>query len=347
MDSPKTPDSDPFDEPPAYDNADASSRAPPEKRPTREPVSPTASSSSTMIPRSVPVKTTWKDDMGSLLYWGLGLGTAQHRATQETVNGLVHDLVWDQTIDSNTAYLGILQSCSEICVAHSLDLSVLLQKAYIQGHTPLYWAIAKRPIDDSKPTTDMELPSLIRALLKYSAPLSESTIKDIRLACIHACDQWLFRGLQMRPEFQALSLKDQALLGVQVPPDTINIETPARHNAPFTVVFEFAEFQKRMRISQKSTLDFISHARMWQLAFYVDTDSRWFVGVFLGENSPPTYVSVKYTIEKHGPGQIPASLQASASLREQDDYRVDPYRWAPTVALPDAVMYPLVPPPNH
>ncbi|KAJ7452128.1 hypothetical protein B0H11DRAFT_2246084 [Mycena galericulata] len=372
MDS-KIPDSNPMDAPPAYDNADASSSlAPPEKRPAipgREPSSSTESSSSTMKPRSVPVETTWKDDMGSLLYWGLGLSTAHHRATLEvhkTVSGLIHDLVWEQTIDSNTAYFGILQSCSQICAAHSLDLSNLLQKADIQEHTPLYWAIVKRQTSDHAEPTNNELPPLIRALLEYSAPLKESTIKDIRLACLHACDQWLFRGLQMRPEFQALPHNDQALLGVQVPPDTINVETPAQHDAPFTVDLEFADFQKRMRISQKMTLDFISHgechsfplfqanvsvARMWQLAFYVERS--WVTSITLREKSPPTYVSLKYTIEQHGQEGTPAILKLSTWLRGERDpetgkhthsyssYR-NPY-CARTVTLPDAVMYPRSP----
>jgi hypothetical protein len=93
----------------------------------------------------------------------------------------------------------------------------------------------------------------------YSAPLEKSNIKDIRLACLHTCDQRLFQSLRLCPEMQALSEKDSLLLGVSVPPDTISVGTPARHDAPFSVEFEFAHFQKRMRVSQVATLDFVSH----------------------------------------------------------------------------------------
>lgn len=148
--------------------------------------------------------------MGTFLYQGFGMSANRHRATQEvykTVTGLIHDLVWEQTIDSKVAYHGVLQSCREICTAHSLDLPGLLQRAYIEDHTPLYWAIVKRPTNQSEPVS-FELPPLISALLVYSAPLAVSTIKDIRLACLHTCDQWLFQSLRMRPEFQAVSHKD-------------------------------------------------------------------------------------------------------------------------------------------
>ncbi|KAJ7452119.1 hypothetical protein B0H11DRAFT_301433 [Mycena galericulata] len=336
--------SDPMDAPPAYDNATAttSSRAPREKRSAPAPLSPISPSSSTIKPRTVQ-KTTWnqfQDDMGSLLV-DVGLGTPQHRVAREvrkTVTGLIHDLVRDQSIDSNMACDGILQSCSEICIAHSLNLPGLLQQPYIEGRTPLYWAIVKRPTDQPEPAGS-ELPPLIRALLVYSAPLKESTIQDIRLACLHICDQWLFQALQMCPEFQALSHKDQLLLGVQVPPDTISVDTPERHDLPFTVNFEFAHFQKRMRISQTVAISFISHARMWQITFTVAdgysyglSAGQWTTGISLRENSPDTTVSATFTFDLHAPEEAPASLELSGKLSTSQDLQL-------RVALPDAIQY--------
>ncbi|KAJ7607414.1 hypothetical protein FB45DRAFT_846944 [Roridomyces roridus] len=336
----------PMEAPPAYDTAEASSSssrpAPVEKVSPRSPTSP---SSSTVKPRGVQ-KSTWnhlQDDMGGLLV-GMGLGTTQYRVAQEvrkTVTGLIHDLVRDQTIDSNMACDGILESCNEICVAHSIDIASLLQRAYIEGHTPLYWAIVKRPTDQLEPK-DLEPPPLIRALLRYSAPLRDATLRDVRLACLHNCDQWLFQSLRMSPEFGALSHKDQLLLGVQVPPDTLKIGEPARHDAPFSVEFEVAHFQKRMRISRLVTLDFISHARMWQITFFIAdgdwglNDGEWAARLSLLNPSPPTTVQATYTLDLHAPeDDVPEKLELTGKL-EADDKNL-------SAALPDAVQYPRSP----
>jgi hypothetical protein len=227
--------------------------------------------------RVVP-KSTWTslgDGMGNLLS-DMGLGPPQRRVGKEvrkTVSGLIHDLVRDQNLDSNDSCVGILESCSEACAAQAINMPGLLQQPYIEGHTPLYWAIVKRPIDESEPPpASFELPPLIRALLAYSAPLEQSTIKDIRLACLHNCDQWLYQALRLCPEFQALSHKAQLLLGVQVPPDTVVVGAPARHDAPFTVDFEFAQFQKRMRVSQEVHIEFISHGELAPLSILRPSD---------------------------------------------------------------------------
>ncbi|KAJ7222354.1 hypothetical protein GGX14DRAFT_663350, partial [Mycena pura] len=288
----------PLDAPPAYDSTVGSSSrqtAPVEK--SRAPASvplPLSPAPSTVKSRVVQ-KSAWEelgDEMGDLMA-SLGLGTARHRATTEvrkTVTGLIHDLVRDQSIDS----VGILDSCSEVCAAYEINMPSLLQRPYIEGHTPLYWAIVKRPADASE-TAASELPPLIRALLAYSAPLSAETVTDVRLACLQTCDQWLFQGLRCCADFSALPYKDQLLLGVQVPPDTVAIEVPARHSAPFTVNFGLAHFQKRMRISHEVRLDFISHARMWELAFFVAESTgsglqqgQWAARIALLDTSPPS-----------------------------------------------------------
>lgn len=271
----------PLDAPPAYDGAGASSSARPptvEKSAPRSPIPPTSPSSSTINrgQSRVVQKDTWtslSDDVGNLLA-DVGLGSAQRRVAKEvrkTVTGLIHDLVRDQTLDSNDSCVGILDSCSEVCAAHSVNMPALLQQPYIEGHTPLYWAIVKRPVDESESPPSFELPPLIRSLLAYSAPLQKATIKDVRLACLHNCDQWLYQSLRLCPDFQALSHKDQLLLGVQFPPDSITVGPPARHDAPFTVDFEFAQFQKRMRVSQNVHVDFISHGPFFLSSLVLDS----------------------------------------------------------------------------
>ncbi|KAJ7146103.1 hypothetical protein C8R44DRAFT_863911 [Mycena epipterygia] len=333
-----------LDAPPAYDSTGPSSSSQLVDSKSRSPATVPLSStpSSSVIKSRAVQKSTWnqfQDDVGSLL------GTTHQRIAQEvrkTVSGLVHDLVKDQTSNSNESCAGILESCSEVCAAHSINMPTLLQQNYIEGHTPLYWAIVKRPVDESE-SASLETPPLIRALLMYSAPLKQATIKEIRLACLQTCDQWLFQSLRLCPEFHALPDKDQLLLGVQVPPDKITVGTSERHDSPFTVDFEFAQFQKRMRVTQLTSLDFISHARMWGIQFFVAESGRglnegqWAVRIGLWENSPSVSVTATYTIEQHAPQDAPdepVSLALSGNLTVHQNMHI---------ALPDAIQYPRSP----
>ncbi|KAJ6630110.1 hypothetical protein B0H10DRAFT_1985031 [Mycena sp. CBHHK59/15] len=315
------------DAPPSYDNtvAEGSSQVgPPVEKGSAStsrtaqgpgPSSPSTPSPSIAKSRAVQ-KTTWmqfRDDMGNMLadvVWEV----------RKTVTGLVHDLVRDQTLDSNMSCSGILDSCSE--------------QSYIEGHTPLYWAIVKRPSDESKPES-FEAPPLIRALLIYSAPLKDTTIKDIRLALA-------FPKPTTVPEFQALSQKDRLLLGDSVPPDKISIGPATRHDAPISVDFEFAHFQKRMRVSHLVKLDFISHARMWEISFFVAegnrglTDGQWAARIGLCENSPTTSMSAIYTLEQHASPPLesaPENTSLTLSGKLTVDQNID-------MALPDAIQYP-------
>ncbi|KAF7321036.1 hypothetical protein HMN09_00190800 [Mycena chlorophos] len=276
--------------PPAYEPSSSSSRVPPVEKPLPSPgaASPTSLVPSSSVIRSrVVQKTAWAqfgDDMG-LFMADMGMGsakTAKFREVQKTVTGLIHDLVRNQTIDSNAACAGILDSCSEACAQNGINMPTLLQQPYIEGHTPLYWAIVKRPADPSETDNGgTELPPLVLALLAYSAPLKQETVTDIRLACLHTCDQWLFQCLRNHPDYPALPHKDQLLLGVLVPPDTVRLDVPMRHDAPFTVTFAFADFQKRLRVTHEVRLDFISHSRIWELAFADYTSGSW--GISAGQ----------------------------------------------------------------
>ncbi|KAF8192651.1 hypothetical protein K438DRAFT_1674868 [Mycena galopus ATCC 62051] len=347
----------PLDAPPAYDGA-SSNRTPIVEKPSRSAVPPASPTSPAPVPapssskinrsRAAPV-STWTslgNDVGNLLS---GLGSAQGRVSREvrkTVSGLIHDLVSDQTIDSNVSCVGILESCAEGCAAQGVNLTALLQQRYIEGHTPLYWAIVKRPQEESEPPTSFELPPLIRSLLAYSAPLESATIKDIRLACLHNCDQWLYQCLRLCPDFGSLSHKDQLLLGMQVPPDTVTVGAPARHDAPFTVDFEFAQFQKRMRVLQEVHLEFISHARMWNISFFVAqsayplNDGQWAARLSLIDNSPVTSLTATYILEEHTADDTP---DASVSL-ELEGKLGPPNQYQPLhAALPDACQYPRSP----
>ncbi|KAJ7270958.1 hypothetical protein C8J57DRAFT_1179993 [Mycena rebaudengoi] len=335
------------DAPPSYHNTVTSSsssssraRAPIEKAPSSPPHTPSAGPSQHK-PQPVQ-KSTWGSFLSGM--------AAQYRIYQEvrkTVPGLIHDLVRNQTLsDTNASYVSILDSCREVCTANSISLSSLLQEPYIEGHCALYWAIVNRPTDGSNPAS-LEIPPLVQALLVYSAPLAKSNIKDVRLACRHTGDQRLFQSLRMCPEMQALSEKDRLLLGVTVPPDTISIGIPACHDAPFSVEFEFAHFQKRMQVSQAATLAFVSHARVWQIVFCVlstfdqNNESyigQWAVGLRILDQSPNATVTATYLFEQ----------RASKGVVTDDSF--EPYELTLKgdldeshllyTGLPDAIQYP-------
>ncbi|KAJ7160972.1 hypothetical protein C8R46DRAFT_1106106 [Mycena filopes] len=343
------------DAPPAYDGPPSSRQAAavPEKGARRAvATTPTSPSSSSFKSRPSVQKSGWgslQDGVGGMLA-GVGLASAQHRAAQEvrkTVTGLIHDLVRDQTLDSNVSCVGILESCSEACATHAINMSSLLQQPYIEGHTPLYWAIVKRPTDDSESVSEAyDLPPLIGALLAYSAPLKHSTIREARLACLHICDQWLYQSLRLCPDYGALPDKDRLLLGVNVPPDKVSVGVAARYDAPFTVEFEFPHFQKRMRVSRSVRLSFISHARMWSIEFFVSdgqwglTDGQWAVRLGLRENSPTTTVAATYILNATSADDTPdesVNLELSGRLVPEESSH------AMHIALPDAIQYPRSP----
>ncbi|KAJ7683746.1 hypothetical protein B0H14DRAFT_3884931 [Mycena olivaceomarginata] len=158
----------------------------------------------------------------------------------------------------------------------AINMPDVLQQHYIEGHTPLYWAIVKRTIDVDA--------------------------QGIRLACLHNGDQWLYQALRLCPEFQALSHKTQLLLGVQVPLDTVVVGTPARDDAPFAVEFEFAQSRNACRCA--GSVPGIHR-----------TDGRWVVRLGGTEDSPSTFVQAAYVLEEHIPDTLDRSVRLELGLK--------------------------------
>jgi hypothetical protein len=127
----------------------------------------------------------------------------------------------------------------------------------MEGHTPIYWAIIKRP-PDSDADESTQIPDLLTALLSLSTPLTPETVSEIRLACLLTSDQPLFQRLRLSPEFSKLSGTDEILLGATIPPDGIVVEDVPGDEGAFAVNFEIVHFQKRMRISKEIVLEFIA-----------------------------------------------------------------------------------------
>jgi len=177
------------------------------------------------------------------------------KEVQATVLGLVRDLVKQQYSTSGAS--GILDSCSEACDAYDISFSSILQEKSIENHTPIHWAIVKRPSEPPNPDEH----DLVTALLSRSAPLKPSTIADIRLACLLTSDQALFQRLRLSPVFSPVSGTDEMLLGESILPDTIEVEEVEGDEGAFVANFEILAFQKRMRVSNKISLEFIARGK--------------------------------------------------------------------------------------
>jgi hypothetical protein len=190
------------------------------------------------------------------------------------VLGLIRGLVRQPKPSPSYEALGVLESCAAACANFNLSLSSLLQERFIEGHTPIYWAIIKRPaetsiIDDSD---GAPIPDFLTTLISFADPLTPETKSEIRLACLLTSDQALFQRLRLLPEFSPLSGTDQILLGASMPPDGIVVDdVPGDDEGSFVVHFEVVQFQQRMRVSKRVALEFIARGNVLFLnAMYVE-----------------------------------------------------------------------------
>ena len=184
---------------------------------------------------------------------------------RSTVLGLVRDIVQDHSSGSPAA-LGILQSCADACISHSVSFSAILQEKFIEHHTPLYWAVVKRSLDDDDNDNDKrgggsEMKNdLVTALLSHISPLNPDTIIDLRMACMAISDQAMFQRLGRSHRFSSISGSDQVLLGGSIPPDDIIVEIGPGDEGAFAVNCVVAQFHKRMMVSKEIILDFIARS---------------------------------------------------------------------------------------
>jgi len=316
----------------------------------RSPLSPVSKSPSS--------SSTSPKGKGKANPWFKFSASRTSREIRTTVLGLLRDLVRQQHHAAGGASLSILESCAEACAGHSLSLSTLLQEKSIENHTPLYWAIVKRP-----PDSESAVPDLLTSLISFASPLTPATISEIRHACLLTSDQLLFQRLRMSPEFAPLSGTDEMLLGGSIPPDNITVEDVPGDEGSFAATFEIVHFQKRMLVSKHIELDFIARgafsdhrhanttqrlqyaARMWQLRFFIAQDNRydriregpqpgsWCISLSLLENSPPTCIDSRLIIPEPISSSSSAespSTPSSASLLERAKTKWKP---KPTISI--------------
>ncbi|OSC97585.1 hypothetical protein PYCCODRAFT_1398622 [Trametes coccinea BRFM310] len=235
-------------------------------------------------------------------WFNFGPSARAAKEVRSTIKGLLRDLV--KQTDSQGA-IGVLESCADACRAYDVSLSALLQERSVEGHTPIYWAIINRPPEPPRP----DEPDIVTALLSHAAPLSDSTIDELRLACLHTSDHGLFQRLRRSPAFAPLSGSDEIILGGNVPVDDIEVEDVEGDEAGFIANFRIPMFQKRMRISQEINLEFIAKGRLWSFKFFVakHSDPRlghhyvgagsWVAALSLLPHSPPTYIDSRLVID--------------------------------------------------
>ncbi|EIW54156.1 uncharacterized protein TRAVEDRAFT_60610 [Trametes versicolor FP-101664 SS1] len=317
------------DAPPSYDALD--NVPPPLPRDekagpstTYPPAAPHLPSSTALkSPITPPSKSAGKRPSSS--WFNFGPAARASKEVRTTIQGLIRDLVKQN--DPHGA-LGVLESCADACRSFDLAISSLLQERTIEGHTPLYWAIINRPAE-SAPSDE---PDLVTALLSHAAPLSDATVDELRLACLHTSDHGLFQRLRRTPAFSPLSGSDELILGGNVPVDDVDVEDVPGDESGFVARFRMPMFQKRMRISEEISLEFIAKGRLWALKFIVAKDHEtragyqfmrpgsWVAVLSLLPHSPPTWIDSRLVIEdpraRTHPPPPPDPTGPPTSLRE-------------------------------
>lgn len=259
-----------------------------------------------------------KERPQSWRWFSFGLRSRVAKQVRVTVLGILRDLVKQPDISSSAS--AILESCADACRMNNLSISTLLQEPSVEGHTPLYWAIIKRAPGSPVEPEDPSSPDLLESFLSIATPFTETTISDIRLACLNNADHALYQRLRRSPAFSPLSGAEEVLLGGLRPVDEINVLNVEEDDCAFVVDFRIPLFQKRLRVSKQLNLEFIAKDRLWSLKFLIAAAENsnirpiaetgtWLVTLALLEHSAPTAVDSNLIIKD---ATIPASPSPSS-----------------------------------
>ena len=214
---------------------------------------------------------------------------------RDTVRGLIHDVVQltSPMRSSIEAAEGLLDSCANACKTQQISLARILQERTIDGHSPLYWAIAMRPSlrqDDKDAYRDSD--AFILAVVKHAVPLAPAAITELRNACSAVSDNKLYQQIRFIPGAFSLPGTDRMLL--HGTPNTIArpvfsglpSELDEKNSRPkgkeremlggfedkaqlrewvstdaedsFCVDLELQMFQRRMRVTKSLSVEFIA-----------------------------------------------------------------------------------------
>jgi hypothetical protein len=264
------------DAPPPYQHTlkgSSDSKAALQPPDTSDPTSTSRSHSKRNL--KVRVKPTAASRWFPTSIFGLSKTAKQVRGTTQS---LLRDLL-SQARPSELEWLSVLSSCAEACNAQGLDFSTVLQDPFIEGYSPIYWAILKRPpasVTPVKAKADHEVTppqdpdALVLAILDACIPLNAQSIADARLACMTVSDNALFVRLGRRYEgfLQRLGT-DVVLLGSADVADTVSVKEQPNSGGAFIVRFALTQFQLRMRVSQSAKIEFIASGTSFGLSFFL------------------------------------------------------------------------------
>lgn len=191
-----------------------------------------------------------------------------------TVLGLVRDLVARASstlgtsiwADNGVAARGVLDSCVVVCARQQVSLAAILQELSVENHVPAYWAIIQRPPSPKGQTDDA-----LMKLLALSAPLTQYTIYELRLACLATHSNITLQRIRSSPSIFPFSGTDCVLLqgSDSAAPargfrDVVEVmeggETEVNEGA-FSVRLELEMFQRRMRVSNEVQVEFIARGQ--------------------------------------------------------------------------------------
>ncbi|KAF8881702.1 hypothetical protein CPB84DRAFT_1791604 [Gymnopilus junonius] len=246
--------------------------------------------------------------------------------TQKEVNENVRTLVRQIVINipnanersggtASDAAEGILCSCADVCAKHSLSLASILHERYIEGHSPLYWAIIKQtPTRSGRRFSGVkETPDVLGPILSFSLPITrQSTISELRLACLSMSNQSAFQLLRLAvPKFSSLSGTDRILLGPsQILESDVDVTLGSEsEGGAFAVDMRFPQFHKRLMVNREIGVEFVARNRIWRFSLMFmkenwssgPSEGTWSSTLSLQDSSPPTWFNGRLIlIDPHG-----------------------------------------------
>ncbi|KAK0469148.1 uncharacterized protein EV420DRAFT_1633578 [Desarmillaria tabescens] len=283
---------------------------------------------------------TWRSDESSNRPQPYGPTGGIMRAfsgqVKTTITALIHDLVRPHSMSTAPPCREILESCSEACNSRSLNLSSIIQDHNIEGHTSIYWAIINGPRFAEGEN------QVLTALLQFSQPLEESTVSELRWACLAKSDQPLFQHLQRKLNLNPRSKMDKMILSSDAEYDEVHfLETDPSANK-FTVDVHIKQFQKRLVVGTIVYVEFIAKARMWRLQFYNRTkwsgDQSLYANLTLMERSPSTNITATLGIAEQTTRAQQVQRQKPSIHVNMSSY-IAPFSGGVQAALPDCLRY--------
>lgn len=295
----------------------------------------TSNISQSQSKRSIGINKTW-------FSWFSEKDT--RKEVKQTIQSLIKDVTKDPR--SPTAAC-VLQSCLEACQSKGLSFQTIISEKFMEGHCPIYWAIAKRtpktpngpdsqeaepPVEDDDSSKSVELLDIL-----LSMPLNPTTRLEAYSACLLTSDNTLFQRLRNTPDEQTIPnvgantsiSADELLLGEE-PGDEIQVFDGDADYGEFRILWDIAHFQRRMRAIGRVSIQVVARGHIWCLSFIIlqkDHFSNgstlkagtWIVCVSLVEPSPASRLYAQIRIPEPEPLESARKLPKRSASALSDE----------------------------